>query len=238
MKTALRMIAAGTVLAFCSATQAAEDPAADIAALKKLAAGHTLIKDGDKGAGAAGYAMCLACHGPTGAGNPALQSPRITGLPAWYLAESVKKFKAGMRGADPADVFGAQMKMMATVAPATATDKGLADLTAHIAGLAHQADAATIKGNADKGKALYAATCTQCHGEKGEGNVALLVPPLNTQPDWYVKNQLVKFRNGQRGAHANDKTGAIMTKYAKALADDQAINDLATHIAKLAAAKK
>ena len=48
MKTALRMIAASTVFAFCSATQAAEDPAADIAALKKLAASHKLIKGGDK----------------------------------------------------------------------------------------------------------------------------------------------------------------------------------------------
>jgi len=36
-------------------------------------------------AGAAQYAVCMACHGPSGEGNPSLNAPRLAGQQAWYL---------------------------------------------------------------------------------------------------------------------------------------------------------
>jgi len=88
--------------------------------------------DGDATAGAASYATCLACHGPNGAGNEALKAPPIAGQSDWYLLAQLKKFKAGVRGANPKDVTGGQMRPMAmTLADETA----MKNVVAHISTL-------------------------------------------------------------------------------------------------------
>ncbi|MDP6206450.1 MAG: c-type cytochrome, partial [SAR324 cluster bacterium] len=40
--------------------------------------------------GKALYAVCVACHGTDGAGNKALNSPRIAGQEIWYLERQLK----------------------------------------------------------------------------------------------------------------------------------------------------
>jgi cytochrome c553 len=67
---------------------------------------------GDAKAGEGSYATCTACHGPDGKGNKALNAPPIAGQYDWYLASQLKKFKAGIRGANQYDVTGAQMRPM------------------------------------------------------------------------------------------------------------------------------
>ena len=44
---------------------------------------------GDLQAGQNLYATCVACHGPGGMGNKALNSPKIAGLPDWYVARQL-----------------------------------------------------------------------------------------------------------------------------------------------------
>ena len=63
--------------------------------------------------GKALYAVCVACHGTDGAGNKALNSPRIAGQEIWYLERQLKNFKTGVRGANSKDVYGMQMRPMA-----------------------------------------------------------------------------------------------------------------------------
>jgi cytochrome c553 len=88
--------------------------------------------DGDATAGAASYGTCLACHGPTGAGNEALKAPPIAGQSDWYLLAQLKKFKAGVRGTNPKDVTGGQMRPMSmTLADETA----MKNVVAHISTL-------------------------------------------------------------------------------------------------------
>jgi cytochrome c553 len=72
---------------------------------------------GDAEAGKASFGTCVACHGPTGAGNPALKAPPINSQHDWYLASQLRKFKAGIRGTNPLDVTGAQMRPMAMTLP-------------------------------------------------------------------------------------------------------------------------
>ena len=48
--------------------------------------------------GKASYMLCLACHGPDGAGNVALNSPAIASQESWYLETQLKNFKSGIRG--------------------------------------------------------------------------------------------------------------------------------------------
>ena len=70
---------------------------------------------GDVQAGAQLYATCLACHGAAGEGNEALGAPRLAGQSDWYLLRQLQNFKKGVRGSDPTDTYGAQMRPMATL---------------------------------------------------------------------------------------------------------------------------
>ena len=72
----------------------------------------TTIK-GDLQAGQSLYATCVACHGPGGLGNQALNAPKIAGLSDWYVARQLSGFKNGHRGENPRDVYGQQMRPMA-----------------------------------------------------------------------------------------------------------------------------
>jgi len=82
--------------------------------------------------GQALYATCAACHGVKGEGNAALNAPKLTGLPSWYLARQLKHFKEGVRGADPKDTYGMQMRPMAMM---LADEQAINDVVAFIKGL-------------------------------------------------------------------------------------------------------
>ena len=53
----------------------------------------------------------------------------------------------------------------------------------------------------------FASVCATCHGAKGEGNAQLKAPSIASLPEWYVREQLTKFRTGMRGVHAKDTAG-------------------------------
>ncbi len=74
---------------------------------------HAASLPGDPKAGEALYATCGACHGDHGAGNPDLKAPRIAGVDDWYLATELRKFRSGVRGANPKDLQGRLMRPMA-----------------------------------------------------------------------------------------------------------------------------
>ena len=48
-----------------------------------------------------GVAACIACHGPTGHGNPLANFPVISGQHAKYLIKTLKQFRARVRTNDP-----------------------------------------------------------------------------------------------------------------------------------------
>jgi cytochrome c553 len=78
---------------------------------------HPSSLPGDATAGAASYATCAACHGDNGDGNKDLGAPRIAGIDDWYLATELRKFKKGIRGANPKDREGRLMRPMAMTLP-------------------------------------------------------------------------------------------------------------------------
>lgn len=55
---------------------------------------------------------CVTCHGENGEGIPALGTPRIGGMPEWYLARELKYFEQGVRAASVDDVHGTQMRAL------------------------------------------------------------------------------------------------------------------------------
>lgn len=67
-----------------------------VAALSLMGAFGTAVA-GDAAAGKAKFAVCAGCHGPTGAGNAALNYPKIAGLEEAYVAQQLRDFKSGAR---------------------------------------------------------------------------------------------------------------------------------------------
>ncbi len=71
---------------------------AGVAAADQVELGGKIYRGGNK---ASGVAACMACHGPTGGGNPASNYPNLAGQQATYVAKALKDFRAGIRVTDP-----------------------------------------------------------------------------------------------------------------------------------------
>ena len=87
---------------------------------------------GDAVKGKALYTTCTACHGAKGEGNKALNAPKLTTLPSWYLARQLNNFKEGIRGTHAKDMYGMQMRPMAMT---LANEQAIKDVVAYIKGL-------------------------------------------------------------------------------------------------------
>jgi len=183
---------------------------------------------GDPAKGKAAYAVCAACHGANGMGNKALNAPQIAGQEPWYLERQLKNFKGGIRGADPKDTYGMQMRPMALT---LANDQAVSDMAAFLSSMpVSKSSESTVKGDTSAGKASYM-ICQTCHGPKGGGNRALNSPNLTGLQDWYIVRQLKNFKAGIRGTKSGDLFGMQMRPMAMTLANDEAINNVAAYIA-------
>ena len=83
---------------------------------------------GNAGAGAASYAVCVACHGEDGLGNQDLHAPPIVQLDDWYLLNQLRNFKSGARGAAAGDTWGATMRVNSLAL----TDQAMQDVIAYV----------------------------------------------------------------------------------------------------------
>jgi len=97
--------------------------------------GEKLYRGGDP---ARGIPACLACHGPSGAGNPGPAYPSVAGQEASYVQTRLQEYRAGIPEAEDARLF----QIMATVAGAL-TDQEIAALASYLQGLHRAPDAAT-----------------------------------------------------------------------------------------------
>jgi len=95
------------------------------------AADEKLAKQGEKiyrgGIKDKKVAACMACHGPTGSGNPAAKFPRLDGQHAAYVAKTMHDFRSGARSNDP-------NKMMRDIA-GRMSDSDIKAVAAYIQGL-------------------------------------------------------------------------------------------------------
>lgn len=91
---------------------------------KLAAAGEKLYRGGNK---KKGIAACIACHGPTGAGNPAAKFPKLSGQHAAYVEKAMKDFRSGARSND-------MNKMMQNIAEKM-SDKEIKAVASYVSGL-------------------------------------------------------------------------------------------------------
>jgi len=104
-----------------------ESVAEYVASLAPTSTAPTL-EGGDAQAGQATYQVCAACHGPDGRGNEAVHAPPLAGQSDWYLVSQLHKFRAGWRGANPLDTWGAAMRPNALMLD----DSAMANVVAYI----------------------------------------------------------------------------------------------------------
>ncbi len=172
------------------------------------------------------FELCGACHGENGEGHQLFGGPAIAGMGQWYIQAQLEKFKTGARGAHPDDVEGLRMRPMSRT---LRTDEDVAEVAAYVASLEPVSPPRSLEGDPEKGKLLYT-ICATCHGANGEGNQQLFGPAVNRTSDWYLLEQLKKYKSGVRGANPKDTTGIMMRPMALTLPDDQAMRDVVAYM--------
>ncbi|MCG7868941.1 MAG: cytochrome c4 [gamma proteobacterium symbiont of Stewartia floridana] len=95
-----------------------------VAAADKVEAGERLYRAGNADTG---VAACMACHGPSGAGNPQANFPAIAGQHAAYVEKALKDFRAGNRTNDASKMMQGVVERM--------TDAEIAEVAQYIQGL-------------------------------------------------------------------------------------------------------
>ncbi|MCC2656556.1 MAG: cytochrome c4 [Panacagrimonas sp.] len=104
---------------------AAQPAAPGVASKDAVAVAEKLYRAGNA---ESGVPACAACHGPTGAGNPAAGYPRVGGQHADYNTAQLTAYRKGERKA------GANGQIMSEVA-AKLTDEEIAALASYLNGL-------------------------------------------------------------------------------------------------------
>lgn len=171
------------------------------------------------------FVYCTVCHGAQLMGNAVIRAPRLSHMETWYAERQLQSFKTGLRGTHTDDKIGMEMQPMA----AALTDAQIAAVAGFVNATISAPPPDTISGDVAKGK-LHYATCAACHGLNGEGNQSLGGPSLQVVNDWYMVEQLNKFRDGSRGAHPEDTFGGQMRAAAQILTSDQAVVDVVAYI--------
>lgn len=177
--------------------------------------------------GLALYASCVTCHGDYAQGNQQFNAPALANTDSWYLYRQLVNFQKGIRGYVEHDTAGVQMAAMAK----TLKDSvAIADIVAYIETMPEVNLPSTIKGDIKKGERTYQSVCGSCHGAAAMGNEKMNAPRLNGLDDWYIRQQISKFRTSVRGAHREDKFGAQMVPMMALLPNEQAVDDVIAYI--------
>jgi cytochrome c553 len=190
-----------------------------------LAHGTTTVLAGSPGE--AEYAVCVACHGASGEGDAALNAPALAGQDADYLVRQLMHFKNGLRGADAADVYGAQMRGMAATLD---SEEAVIAVANYLAALPAVVSSEVPEANLRNGENQYNGACGACHGGKAQGNPALNAPRLAGLDAAYLKRQYKNYGAGIRGAHPDDRYGKQMAMMANMLGSEQDLDDVIAFI--------
>ncbi|MFV1995552.1 MAG: cytochrome c [Verrucomicrobiales bacterium] len=186
---------------------------------------------GEEKRGKALFALCGACHGPQAHGNESIKAPALAGLTETYIADQLRKFQNGTRGAHPEDHTGLLMRPMSKT---LANDEDIASVAAYIATLEPARPRITVEGNLAAGQPMYA-VCVACHGDNLQGNPELKTPPLRHLNDWYMLAQLKKFKAGYRGTDIADIQSTQMRAIMGAVPDEAAMKNIIAYMNKMAA---
>ena len=170
---------------------------------------------------------CKTCHGENAEGSTKFQAPALTNIDDWYLYRQLINYRNGIRGYDSHDTSAFQMAAMAKTLKDTIAVR---DVVAYIKIMPGVNVATTISGDKKNGKNIYQSVCGSCHGPNAVGNEKLNAPRLSGLNDWYLKQQIWKFKKSIRGSHRDDKFGAQMITMMAMLPDEQSVSDVVAYM--------
>jgi cytochrome c553 len=159
---------------------------------------------------------CAACHG-AGGQSPSDAMPILAGLWPEYFKKAIADYAAGRRPSPEMEPYAKQVAQL-----------GVDDLAAYFGGLKREPTSAKLDAGAiERGRAASAA-CVACHGARGEGDRAKVIPDLRGQPPGYLRHQMLLFKQDKRSP------GDERLKDIKALLrtmSDETFADLAAYFA-------
>ena len=179
--------------------------------------------------------VCAQCHGPKGEGNLQIKSPSIAHLPSWYVIAQINNFRENRRGTDPTDPQGL---LMAGISKALQPDQ-IHALAKHVEKMPMVVPTPLAKeseANLENGMILFQERCMECHRYNASGEMAFGSPPLTGRQDWYLADQIRKFKTGKRGTVKADVNGAKMVFSSQFVSDEQTLKDVVAYIMTLNAA--
>ena len=129
---------------------------------------------------------CSACHGENGNSRTDMM-PIIAGLDPGYFKKQIESYATGKRPSTEMEPYAKEIQFL-----------GLDQIAAYFAAQKRQPTPLRRTGDAiAKGK-LAAAPCAVCHGEKGDGDPARLIPGLAGQAPGYLAQQMLLFKQATR----------------------------------------
>ena len=153
------------------------------------------------------YQSCMLCHSL----QEMQRGPILDGMESWYVLEQLEKFKKGIRGKNPNNraehLMGASMERLENL-------DEMKTVSNYVQNLPKKRHLTTIKADQKNGRLLYQ-KCAVCHGHDAKGIKIKKSPSLRTQEDWFLLDQLRKYKAGLRGNHPDDTYGRIMAESVK-----------------------
>ncbi|MGB1109354.1 MAG: c-type cytochrome [Gammaproteobacteria bacterium] len=141
------------------------------------------------------YEICATCHLPEGWGNKDGTYPQLAGQHKNVLIKQLLDIRTGER--DNALMYPfVQQRTLGGY-------QEMADVVAYISTLPmhpqhEHGPWAPASPEYVEGEKVYGQYCTGCHGEKGEGNNALVIPKLHGQNHAYTRRQILAAKSGYR----------------------------------------
>jgi cytochrome c553 len=164
--------------------------------------------------------VCSACHG-FGGNSPGSHVPILAGMAPDYFKKAIKDYAEGKRPSPEMEPYAKYIMQ-----------SGLDEIAGYFAELKRTAPAAAkATAKAPSRGVTLATQCAACHGPKGEGDAARIIPALRGQPSGYLQAQITLFGGDKRKLDdaASDET---KKRIFKGLAEND-FADLAAYYATL-----
>ena len=181
-----------------------------------------LKQEPDLTKGEEAYKGCRGCHKADGSGKADKGYPQLAGQHVSVLIKQMVDVRAGHRE---------NSKMHPFIEEEEVSREDLANIAAYLHSLPVPE---TLKGDGtmlEHGEKLFKRDCTECHGDKGEGNAKKFFPNLAIQHYLYLYQETQAIRDHQRG-NANTHTIKILQPYSDA--DLAAVSDYISRLSSTA----
>ena len=188
------------VLALWCHSIRAQSPAA-LEATGELKA--VLALKGDPVRGKEAFDDCAACHRKDASGRSSGAIPRLSGQHASVIIKQIVDIRAGLRSNPP---------MKPVVDDPALNAQAFTDIASYVQALPIAGNLGKGPGSeVERGMALYAKDCAECHGGNGTGSADRFYPMVAAQHYNYLLRELGLIRDGSRGNSNAEMVKRIQT---------------------------